>query len=520
MKVKNLMVGLIFALVLGFTHTIFGQGCSGDVWEYSSSANQTYIYKNIGGKLVLVQIDRANTSENRMAIRFKTQSVRVEKGKNIQFEVETDTAVTGAWYAIYHKATEDFTKPINANNYLLPLAPNELSGENGQVNAQRIPPSRYYLDDRLIDTSPDTEILTTPIPSYYAKLSNLQLNTANLAPGLYWFTLQTDAVYNGQTPNQCAKTTPPVLIEITPPPTPTPKFNIPPTIEPESNIVDCDFPTIKATAKDEDNKPNSGKTPQTLSIIWNITDSKGNKYNYKVINSGNPNSEEYFEQIEIEGLLPEVFYIKVKAFDGKDYSQEKTTTLDVKCKIAKRIYFQFAIPYESLRGGVFKLSDYLIPDSWTNNRRGTRCSPAYPNYEYPLSNNEVFALTNKDKLDEIVQILKSNKDYRLEILGFADKEKSKGYDNTALGWRRVKVVRQYLVNELRKTGNDTNVFTGDVVENSLGDTTAESNDDDPCEERRRHDRRVDLIYYVGSERPKISIYKYKDKLNLKTKTNF
>ena len=251
-------------LVLGLSASIFAQedtqiyqGCSESPYIYEGG--NTYIWKMVDGKRKLVKIDRAQTGDSRMVFTFqpsgadrKGGKTSFEPGEKIYFLTnkfggdvnvsrksqlaEEDFAPfnwnetilgsvgqTGDWYVIYQKA-DDFIVSPNAERYISPIK--EFPADRASLQPQNI----FSFDGATIYASPDTAPVPASVKSTVIKLNGLEFDTTGMPYGKYWFTLQTNAVFSGQTPSTCPKTPPPVMIEIVPPPTVVEIPNTPPTV--------------------------------------------------------------------------------------------------------------------------------------------------------------------------------------------------------------------------------------------------------------------------------------------------
>lgn len=198
------------------------------------------------------------SSERRKAFEFKPRDgmVRVPKdtpvplfvyktvnGKEVELVKGTDW--TGDWYLIYQTAKDASVLPEKAERYILPLKDLPAAGESA-VDAYTILPDREDFVNGIKDSF--------KLQSKVRKLTDLTFETKGMEPGFYWVTLQGTAVFDGQTPGQCAKTTPPVLIEIS-------HDNLHVTIyPPETDLVPFRTETTKGTFKFTAN-PKGGTSP-------------------------------------------------------------------------------------------------------------------------------------------------------------------------------------------------------------------------------------------------------------------
>ena len=121
------------------------------------------------------------------------------------------------------KVEADFILPVardknerefeTIERYIMPMENLPADDREVEVFARLYPRSFYSFDSNPVYSQPESEP-TMQIKSRVRKLNGLEFDTKYLEEGKYWFTLQSNAVFPGQSPDSCAKTTPPVLIEI------------------------------------------------------------------------------------------------------------------------------------------------------------------------------------------------------------------------------------------------------------------------------------------------------------------
>ncbi|CAN5206767.1 hypothetical protein BH10ACI1_BH10ACI1_19990 [soil metagenome] len=487
------------------------KGCTADEWDLSFDGSNTSIYEVINNKKVYTKVDRAITSERRMAFTFYPESVSVRQGNLIKFITSGAVVPNNTMHAIYYYAGKTSEEAGKKGNYLLPVCPENLPSNSQTMDVGLIPPAKYFLDNTEVKRIPIGASEGGTISSNVVKLNRMELDTADMPPGFYWFTLQTTATV--QTTNimggqfysqQFAKTSPPVMIEV------VNGTDNPPTVE-ITNIVkeNCEQRIITANIEDKDNLPDSKIPAQNLTVTWKID---GQVVSTKLLGK-NP---KYTDSITTEKLSNGNHTVEVIVTDGK-YTVPDSKTFTIDCipegKGAGIIYFQFAEPYKSeTRRIYFNIEDYLNPESWVefySNSRGIQCKKEYPSTEFtPFYDywRQYFDIPipamsrNTDKLDEIIRELKKNPNYNLDILGYADFKASYKY-NVKLVDRRLAVVMRYLVDN----GISENRLTSARVENK-SNTQARSREKDNCKDSRRQDRRVELVYYTGVKRPELPSY--------------
>lgn len=548
---KTFSIGIIIILLfLGLTSSVFGQtqiysGCTGNSYNYPPN---TYIYKTIDGKRQLVPINRALTGEGKFVFTFSLENGEIYEGDTIKFKTQTapikilkdrrstlpeenfallnwdetplaNVKQTGDWYAIYQKA-DDFVLPPNSERYLLPIRTEDLPSNSRTIDAQIVPPNFFYFNNNLIAGTIANEL---KVKSTVQKLSGMEFDTTNLTPGLYWFTLQSTAVFEGQSPGQCAKTTPPVLIKIQKKPDP----NSPPWINITITGNDCEQRVITAEMGDKDNEPDSKVPPQTLTLTWRILNNEG--VEVKRIDKTLGKNPRYTEMITTEDLTPGDYTITATIKDETVTNSKKETfaskDLTLECSGAGIVYFQFDEPYNSEKRNIrFKPEKYTDPESWVAfYGRTSQCKlnedGLYPNSEFSLFYQELKEKLmpikrNTDKLEAIIDIMIKNSDYKLHFAGYADFRNSEDY-NTDLVERRLLVVKNYIkrraMEKQRGIKNpvvvDESRFTSERRENNA-DILAQTCALRACDEGRKHDRRVELIYYTTARPPKLPVYKY------------
>lgn len=545
---KTFSIGIITMLLfLEVTSSVFGQtqiysGCAGNMYDYQPN---TQIYETIAGNRQLVKIDRALTGEGKFVFTFSLENGEIYQGNTIKFQPHiapikifkdrhstlpeekdallnwdetplTNVKQTGDWYAIYQKAG-DFVLPPNSERYLLPIRTEDLPSNSRTIDAQIVPPNLFYFNNNLIAGTIANEL---KVKSTVQKLFGMEFDTTNLTPGLYWFTLQSTAVFEGQNPEQCAKTTPPVLIKINPIIPDIPKT--PPWINITITGIDCEQRVITAEMGDKDNEPDSKVPPQTLTLTWRILNSNG--VEVKRIEKTLGKNPRYTEMITTEDLTPGNYTVTATIKDETVTRGEKETfarkELTLECSGAGIVYFQFDEPYDSEKKNIrFKPEKYTDPESWVAfYNRTSQCrinkDGLYPISEFSLFYQQLFPQanpilsveSNSDKLEAIVGIMIKNSDYKLHFAGYADFRNSEEY-NTNLVNRRLLVVKNYIKRRVMEQGVliDDNRFTSERRENNA-DILAQTCYPNACDEGRKHDRRVELIYYTTERPPKLPFY--------------
>jgi hypothetical protein len=531
----TIMLLSLSASIFGQENTQIVQGCSASPYLYPP--DRTYIYEMINGQRKLVKIDRIDTGDSRFVFTFRPNSVAVIQGDKITFTTNTfagdvnlqrksqlaeedfaplnwnetilgNVGQTGDWYVIYQKA-EDFIVPADAERYLVPVK--NLPADSAEMSVFLQPQNLYSFGGVTVPTP-------ASVNSVVKRLNGLTLDTKDMKEGKYWFTLQSNAVFPGQTGSPCAKTTPPVLIEIKPyiPPV----YNTSPTVKITKIYGEgCVQRTITADVHDDDNMPGSKLKQQNLSLTWRIINSKG--VEVKRIDKRLGTNPDYTESIT-ENLTPGRYTVYAEVED--DFKPEKGKGSDyrefiIECANAGVVYFQFDEPFDSPdRNAPYKLSNYFNPESWIayNGRVKVKnqCTIGegfYPRGEfeqfYTKSENPIPPLvdtgsgtrtqSNTDKLNAIIDALGTNSDYKIHLAGYADFRNSEAY-NRRLVERRLQVVKNYLFTEVKKKYGVEIAdyrFTNEMRANN-SDLLARSCDVDACYEGRRHDRRVELIYYT------------------------
>ena len=569
-RFRSVLVPVLFLIsaisVLGQEQTQVYQGCT-TADEYFYPGNKTFINNNRNGEWELLSIDRAQTSDSRFLFTFRPNSGGIIHGENIIFtafmfgmddksyfvpnpspypnqpaeefrlnspaplsrlnlkrysQIPADdgallnwnedflTSITqsGEWYVIYQKE-EDFNLPTNVERYIVPLRPEQLPTGNAPVavDARLFPQNFLYRNNEVVYRSPQD----APPPlkkSYVKKLSALEFDTDDLEIGRYWFTLQRNTTVGGQT---CPKTTPPVMIEIK-----RREVNYAPKVKIDIHGKECEQKTITVYASDDNNRPGDPLNPQTITLSWTIT----NKLTGVVVKSNRVTftSAEYSTNISTADIPLGNYAIEVKAKDGfAEYDVDgvfANTDLDIKCRGAGIVYFQFDEPFESTTRLIkFDPAYYTDPESWVafNDRVKVKnqCKLSegrYPGSEFPLFYSllsltppPIYEDTNTRALGRIIAELKNNNEYDLFIYGYADFRNSPDY-NRSLVNRRLQVVQEYL----ERNGITRDRLKSLTVDN-FSDLRAQNCNPLACDEPRRHDRRVELFYYVNLE-PKPPVY--------------
>ncbi len=498
-KIKRThLIGFTIAvLFLGLTSSILGQSYQGCV----SSEKQSRFAFQFAPNKVIVEPD------GKIVL-----TIFNEEGK---FEVKDEKI-----FKIDHP--DKSQDPNNANSYRAATYNNEYSLRNVTIPTDNLyalveDGSNFEIETQGKDSKGRKYVFPVDKPADGAEIdgkkvkiltfnSNRELifDTEGMPEGYHWVTLQGNVTFAGETP--CAKTTPPVLIEIrkvypTPTSTPTPT---PPTVKLSVEGSRCELRTLTAVAEDKDNEPNSGLPPQTLILNWALMDDKGNKYDFQKTPIGNPTDARYIEQANSINLKPGNYNVKVTVSDGK-YTATDYRNFVVQCAGAGIVYFQFDEPYKP-KNGIFNVKKYDEPDSWiVFFKRKSQCRNEvglYPSSEFslfytmlqlpipPIDENTRQTVSNKDKLIQIANTLKDNPNLRLYVAGYADFKASDSH-NYPLAGRRIEVVKRYL----ERLGVEKDRLDGAVVRN-LSDSKAQSCYQDACLDSRRHDRRVELYFYT------------------------
>lgn len=514
---KGFLAAVMFAVfILGLSITVFGQ-CGIGANEFTLGKRHLYWFQDIEGvehpRLIrMVTGDRILTDKpSEFQFTFRPENVRVIKGEKIKFIPSLKKESTGDLYAIYYSVPESAVKPpININNYILPFSPLPTSEK---ATPRFRPYNFYYFKNGLELISPsNTKDDMPPKEVKVLKLNDLEMDTSNLEEGFYWFTLQGSAVFNpSQNSDRCPKTTPPVLIEIR-----KKTYNNPPwvTIR-QIPGIGCEQRVITADLSDKDNEPESKVEHQTLSINWKILNNKGVIVQQvkKVLGK----DARYTDTITAENLTPGTYSVEATVSDTKDEkSDSKNFTLE--CSDAGIVYFQFDEPYDSPKRNIrFNPANYQNPEDWVAfNGRRNQCritDGLYPTSEFPLFYQQLFPQkplspveTNTYKLDAIIAIMVKNPEYKLHFAGYADFRNSEDY-NTNLVKHRLLVVKNYIKRRALEQNIviDDNRFTSEPRENNA-DTLAQYCYPDACDEHRKYDRRVELIYYTTKNPPKVPTY--------------
>lgn len=524
---KNLMNrylgGLAIAIfILSTASSMVGQtqGCGKDSNIFLYDEKRTYVSRGVDRR----KINKAITGERLLSIEnefkfyftFKTKDevVRIVKGDNIVFEPSLTADKTGALSAIYYKANEDFTKQINGDKYLLPLPP----GDNGKPDAWLIPYTYYYLGENMVfrvppPPEPDPR---QSIKVNVRKLSGLEFDTDDLDYGFYWFTLQGTAVVNErQNPDNCTKTTPPVLIEIV---RRLEYRNYQPTVSVKVAGEYCYQKTITVEAGDRNNEPNDPLNPQMITLSWKIT----NKTTGAVVKSDKVTftSATYNVNIPTGDIKLGNYTVEADVDDGRLKNSTRggldNTDLDLKCKGAGIAYFQFDEPFDSEKRKIrFNAGYYTNPEDWvavnTRVKVKNQCKNSqglYPEQEFPDFYETFFGKgttpfpveNNTEKLKRIIDTLIANPNYRIIIRGYADFRNSDDY-NVALVERRLQVVKNYLESRSKELGSPITNERYTLIRNlydSKSRCKYEGDFKNSCYVERRQDRRVELIYYADA----------------------
>lgn len=324
----------------------------------------------------------------------------------------------------------------------------------------------------------------------------LKFNTSQLGDGTYKMTLENSATFRN-VPITCKKSTPSVVVGLT---TGDTWENTPPTARLDVNhVAECAKEIIvTATAYDKDNEPHGGRPRQNLSISWTVTAPSGEVivvYPTAIPPNNYRTEAKYQERIQIDNPVVGNYKVEITVSDGIA-SARSSETIPVSCirtyKAAGVIYFSFDRPDKRLPAGTASVDPYA-----SVNR--SSCS-AYPKSEYSTFYTEnklpipTTVQTNAEKLDAILAELSSGRAQYITIRGFTDFKGCEGY-NCLLANRRIQAVIKYIVDRYPDMKSKI-----DFVIVNRGESDAQSNSPDDCDQERIWDRRVEL-YYASDKAP-------------------
>lgn len=499
------------------------EGCSEDTFNYQG---RNYVIEASSGRRTMV--DRIETGHNRYVFTFRPNAASVRQGEALVFSTFTygreqpgrsghepdaiqDLHVdrygkrgerlkwdqtpyagvrqTGPWYAIYSYAGPD--KP-QYGTYILPLREDQLPADWEEADVWPNPLNHYSYRGY-----PPSPRAGQKVRSIVKRLpSNMKFDTSGMRPGFYWFTLQSDAVFDRPYRQQCAKTTPPVLIEIVKeyiPPPPVTRIGV----KVRASSIDCRSATATAMVSLKN------VSYRDISVRWTILDQ-----NKREVRPDYTSADGRTVAVDRD-LRTGRYTFTADVLHGTGHSEASdTATTAYICEGAGAglVYFQFEVPDLKKPG---KVIDPRYPESWAggdNSSRATgRQSDPYPTKQFPLfyetTNaqepvDDSMVRNNTNRLEEIVDMLYTYPDYMLKIFGYADFQKTKGYDNQALGMRRVNAVRDYLVIRYKQKyrADISHRLYGQAVLESRGDRFAQSCDQYKWTDPRRWDRRAELIF--------------------------
>lgn len=512
------------------------EGCSERVTDIPETPPH-YVYDDPNIP-ILRQVDKVETGFSRFTFTFRPNQVRIEQKQLLKFTLYpygqelgnvndlfvvrhsgvpaekgavlnwdqsrfASVKASGTWYAIFNSAGE-YLQPVDTNK--------------SDVDSMRNPVTHFSYHG-----NPAIPGAGNAMPSRVRPLTpGLELDTSNIAPGTYWVTLQGEADFGNQ---KCQKTTPPVLIQVVEPT--RPRLNV----TASANAKDCEYVTA-----DGYDKPTPGYVTATakldyeylkredITLSWEIKDPKG-----KTLNDNDYVKSDNGMTVTVNKDLQEGKYTftATASADAHGYKLEEKDTGDAiynDCRLrsgsaAGIVYFQFAIPFPEEKRKPFDSRD---PESWTGGDPRLRENPANPSsMPYPEGHflmffektnserpSEDMTRSNTRMLDQISDSLEKYPTYRLKIYGYADYKKRRGYDNDALGWRRVNAVIDYLADKYAEThpGSDVEQFKKDrliggvvLIKESLGDTKARTCDPYNWLEKRRWDRRTEILYLAPGD---------------------
>ncbi|HEX9929677.1 MAG TPA: hypothetical protein VGB02_14180 [Pyrinomonadaceae bacterium] len=491
---------------------------------------------------------------------FKISEVREEKHQPLYWDQKylKDVKFTGVMRAIIREAkinpttklpdNFDITETTNEkgekiyifnekwSEFFLPIE----SIENHPKIARPFLPTRFYYKDEKADTPPNlispldydnrkqpeslnikqiTELKPITQNESNDKSKLYELNTFGLDTGFYWVTLQGNVTFsNGES---CEKTTPPVLIEVRPPPTPPTVALSPPTQDVIYNVPKDEVTraAIKATI--------SGKPPFKLTWYSSSSDkidvSNCNKngltdYESECIPVIYKNKLRHSETIEVTASVIDE--------NGTGNCSDNNKCAELKIIIilptgtAGVTFFGFATPNIKVNSDSPENSE---PENWTKDiTKQTRPDGPYPSensadysafyeeYKKIFKEGEVPPIVgnyNRDTIKRVAKKLIEYPELNLYIYGYADIEKTCGYDNNKLAQWRINVVLDALKKEIDNQSADPKIR--ETAKNRINDRgILNCGDRSYCGNRnalsdnrknkwanpRRWDRRVELHY--------------------------
>ena len=260
------------------------------------------------------------------------------------------------------------------------------------------------------------------------------------------------------------------------------------------NIVSYSPLLIEAIVRDKDNEAGSDVTPQSLTLRWKITDEENREYTTVVSPVNNPTDNTYTERVTLQSAPTKgKFRVEVVVSDALDESSGDEGDVIPEGTGAGIVYFQFDEPYGARK---YNFGD---AEDWVKyyGRTGQCSEGGNPNKEfidfYNQSGRKIPQMveTNSKKLRDIASILNGNQAYRLLLLGYADFRASRKY-NYDLAERRLNAVVNYLERSV------PNIRQRIERRINSSDDKAQSCRLGNCINERRHDRRVELIYFIGN----------------------
>ena len=509
------------------------EGCSEEVSNYPG---QNYVIEASSGRRT--PVDRIETGHNRYVFTFRPSDTRIQQGQKLKFSAFTygreqpgpngrepeaiedlylerrgnmpgerdrrlnwdqtpyaSVRQTGPWYAIYSYAGPG--EPTYGT-YILPLREDELPADWNEADVWPNPLNRYSY--RGYPPSPRTG---PPARSTVKRLpSNMQFDTAGMKPGFYWFTLQSDAVFDRPHRQTCSKTTPPVLIEIVkniPPPPRVTKIDV----KVKAGSTDCASASATATVS------LTNVSPRDISIRWTIRDQ-----NNREITPDYTTRDGKTVAVNRDLRTGRYTFTADVLYGAGRSEASDTATTGYICPGggAGLVYFQYEVPDTKKPG---KVIDPRDPEGWAGGDPAGRTAierAPYPTGQFTLfyettdaqqSADDSMTDNNTRQLDEIVEMLHTYPGYLLKIFGYADFQKTSGYSNELLSERRIKAVKDYLVFKYRKEyGRDISYrISGRTVTEARGARFAQSCDPYKWTDPRRWDRRTELIFTKDPDQP-------------------
>lgn len=408
-----ILISSILILGQNRTQTL---SCQGDVFGYPGPPPRYIIDATAPDGLR--QISRTDTGARRFDLTFRPTDVSVIKGdQRIKFETSGGDGAT--WYAAYHYAG---SAAPDKGAYILPVPSGDLPANAGEFKTFTNPTNYYKYNG-----GPDKPALETPFSdnSTIVKLpSTMDMSTADLQLGYYWFTLQAEF---GSGAGRCFRTTPPVVIQVVP----ETKYDVDVTVK--ANSPECERASATATVTTQNIRP------QDVTLRWEVT-GPGDRQITPMLSPDRKTATIN----EKEGYYIFKVFASAPTPDGPR-TDDATASVDIKnCDppqpgVVGIVYFQFGVPYD---GEETQLPD---PENWTRDRRKPRRdkNPKYPKVHKTIT-APVAIDNNTGMLSKIAERMKKDDTLELYIFGFTDIERTGSYSNVELADRRIKVVLAYL----------------------------------------------------------------------------